>query len=975
MLRRVATTFAVVCALGAAAMPSHADQSTVHAALDDQTGLYIVVLRDLPLATYDGSVPGYAATAPARGSRLRTDLPAAITYQTMLQDRQADVRAQLGDVAPVYSYTTVLNGFAAMLNNDQVKQLSKMPEVLTVEPSTKHQVDRAPSGPAAADTSARGGIWAGVGGPANAGRGVVIGVIDSGVWPENPSFAGVPLDANTLQRRYPGFTGSCPNGERWVESTCNAKLLAARYFVSGFGADNLSGTEFLSARDAAGHGSHTAAIAAGNTGVAVRIDDRDFGKISGIAPAAGLAIYKACWIAPDPADDGCTTADAVMAIDQAVSDGVDILNYSISGAGSADHAATEVVELAFLNASGAGVFVATSAGDQGPGYGTVRHPSPWVTTVGATGRPDLHGAVFLGDGRRVEGMMISARGVRDRPLVYAGDARAPGVSARRAALCFPQSLDAAAVEAAIVVCDRGVNARLTKSLTVAQAGGAAMVLANTAAADTEADLHAVPTVHLERFDADTVKAYIDHAAKATASLRPLPDSTSPPEVADMSGRGPVNAVDGGVLKPDLTAPGIGILSAVSPPANFGRMWDFYSGSSMAAPRIAGLAAMIAAERPTWSPAAVKSALVTTASPLPATTTPFDAGAGKANTRRMLDPGLVYDAGLGDWLGSLRNEGLSYAARGERKGVAIGPADLNLPSIYLSSLVGDDSVSRTVTNVSNRTETYVARLRGVRGVDVAVTPNTLRLDPGESQSFTVAFSARKFARYDRPVAGTLTWRGSLGHRVTSPVVVRAEYVRAPQEVTGSLQDRSLDVTARAGVTGTLRASVAGPAGATPIDVLLEPGAFTPRAPEPSSTASVEEFRVPAGTDVARFDLAASSEGDDLDLYVYRGGRLVTEATSASGDEQVTLTRPAAGNYDVYVVSVTSDSGGATAAELTGWVLPGRSDGAAEITPDPLTVTGDQNVSITVEFGRLDSEQRWFGYLDYADSSRRTYLTID
>ena len=978
MVRHMVATFAAVCALvatsslgavGSPGPPGRADQAPAVPVSDAPSRLYLVVLRDVPLATYAGTISGYAATIPTKGTRFAAARPTVRAYRALLESRQDGVLSSIGEARVVYSYTTVLNGFAAMLTEAQVKQLSMMPQVLTVERSTKQHLDGASSPAASVDDLTAPGRWSQVGGPANAGRGVVIAMIDSGIWPENPSLAGLPTDAQMMAQRYPGFTGACRPAERWPAETCDAKVVSARYFVEGFGADSLSNSEYLSPRDAHGHGSQTAGIAAGNPGVAVTVGDQDFGRISGAAPAAGVAVYKACWLAPDPDDDGCTTADTVKAVDQAVSDGVDVLSYPISGD---EGAVTDVVELAFLHASGAGVFVAASAGNTGPRPGGVTHVSPWVTTVGATDPLARRGDVVLGGGRHLEGMMIPGRAIRDRRLVYAADARLAGVSRREAAFCLPNSLDAGVVAGAVVLCDRGVNARLDKSTTVQQSGGSAMVLANTGRGTATADLHAVPTVHLDVAQGDTAKAYIDRSRAPTASVVPRPDFTRAPRVARFSGRGPVMSTDEGVLKPDITAPGVSVLSAVAPPADFGRLWDFDSGTSMATAHIAGLATMIRAQHPRWSPAEVKSALSTTASSLSTAESPLDQGAGGANLRRMLDPGLVYDVTMPDWLGYLRGLGLSY--HGSQSG-RVEPLDLNLPTILVDDLVGGATVTRTVTNVSTRTETYVARVDGVRGVDVSVAPSSIRLASGDSATFTVSFSARRLARYGRHVTGSLTWRGSLGHRVTSPVVVRAEYLRAPPEVSGTTKERSVDVTAMAGVTGTLDATVEGLVGATPTDLVLEPGPFDPRSPEVSPSAAGQTYAVPDDTGVARFELHIARDVDDLDVYVYRDSRLVAKATSATGDEVLTVVRPPAGSYDVYVVSVSSDDAGPSRAKLTGWVVTGDSGQGATTAPDPLTVTGDRDVDITVRFGRLDPAQRWFGYLDYADSSRRTYLTIE
>ncbi len=947
-----------------AATPKHAPSGAA--------ATYVVVLRDSPLAAYSGGIAGYDATTPTSGRRFDSSLRHVAAYRTYLQRQQAEVLQAAGDIVAMYSYTTTLNGFAAKLSAQQVKQLQSMPDVLLVERSEKQRVEGSPAG---GDFDVPDDLGRRMGGPARAGRGVVIGVVDTGVWPENPSFAGVPSDAPALARRYPGFTGSCPDAERWSSDDCNAKIVAARYFVEGFGADNIAGSEYLSPRDGDSHGSHTASIAAGNAGVAVQVDNQHFGHVSGTAPGAAIAIYKACWKAPDPRGDGCTTADTVKAVDQAVSDGVDVLNYSIGGSDSVDDA----IELAFLNASAAGVFVATAAGDGGPGDGSVMHASPWVTTVAASGKGSYQGAIVLGDGSRVEGAMVSNQRVTDRRLIAASDAPAAGMSSTSAALCLPASLDAGRVGGAIVVCDRGVSGRVDKSLVVSQAGGVAMILANTSSGGTDADLHSVPTVHIDVSDRRKIERYLATHSRADgdtgrASLVPGGDDTvGPRTITDFSGRGPSSATGGDVLKPDIAADGTSVLAAVSPPADFGRLWDLDSGTSMAAPAVAGFAARVRAHYPSWSAAAVKSALVTTAVALPVPGGPLTQGAGVVNPRRFTDPGLVYDVGLSDWQGFLRTRDIVWSTTNPPPGTQA--TRLNLPAISLGSMVGDARVTRSVTNVSDRTETYLARVSGVRGVEVSVVPDAFTLAAGESADFAVAFSATKRAKYGRFVAGSLTWRGSHGHRVTSPIVVRPEYLNAPPEVAGVVTDGSVDVAAKSGVTGTIRTSLTGLVGAAPIDMWLAPGGFDPAAPASSPSTEVKSYTVASSSELARFEVTGGEPDDDFDLYVYRDGQSVAAATSPAPEEQLTLLRPQAGRYDVYVVAARSRSTLPVHARLTGWALSGADRDNAQVDPSSVDVTGGRRVDLSVSWRHLDPAMRWFGYVAYADSPRRTYVTID
>ncbi|MGZ4444975.1 MAG: S8 family serine peptidase, partial [Nocardioidaceae bacterium] len=373
-----------------------------------EPGVYVVTLTTPPAASYAGRHPGFRATRPAPGHRFDRTRPAVGAYDKHLRDLQDRVLAEVGNPEVVYRYTTALDGFAAMLDTQQVKQLRTMPAVARVERDTRQQV--ATTGGAVPGVASSGGvasrdIWAAEGGPASAGRGTVIGVVDTGIWPENPSFAGLPQKTPGRSVALPGFHGSCAAAERWSAHDCNDKVVSARWFVRGFGANHLARSDYLSARDGSGHGTHSASTAAGDHGVRVRIGRQRFGTLSGLAPAARIAVYKACWTAPDPSQDGCTTSDTVAAIDAATADGVDVLNYSVAGSGDP----ADSVSRAFLGAASAHVFVAAAAGNDGATRGAVRNVGPWVTTVGASTRRSYRGQVVLGDGTRLDGAMVSPR--------------------------------------------------------------------------------------------------------------------------------------------------------------------------------------------------------------------------------------------------------------------------------------------------------------------------------------------------------------------------------------------------------------------------------------------------------------------------------------------------------------------------------------------------------------------------------------
>jgi subtilisin family serine protease len=955
----------VVCALVASAasvLPASAGSGFQGVMTDtdesDATpGVYVVMLADAPLAAYRGSIAAYPATAPPDGQRFDSRRAAVDAYRTYLLGRQDAVLDSIGNPPVLYRYTTALHGFAVDLSSDQVKQLRTDPAVAMLQLSETLHLASSPqqtaSMPVADEWSLRA---AGV--ARDAGAGVVVGVIDTGIWPENPSFAGVPIDEATKDRRFPGFTGDCVTGDRWGADVCDAKILSARYFLRGFGADNLASSEYVSPRDANGHGSHTAAIAAGNPGVAVTIDGQSFGRITGVAPAAGLAVYKACWSAPDPEDDGCTVADTVAAIDHAVSDGVDVLSYSVTGG---DGGPGDVIGQAFLTASEAGVFVATAAGDGGPRPGTVDHATPWVTTVTASTHDLYRGRVRLGNGTVLNGAMVSTDDVPRSRLISAADAAQAGASRADAALCLPGSLDPTVVEGAIVLCDRGVSSRVDKGRVVARAGAAGLVLANTAPGELPADVHALPAVHVDVDARGKLSSYLRTAERPTAAIESVGASSHlTPRIASFSARGPSTLGNGDILKPDVSAPGVNVLSAVAPHSAAPRMWDLMSGTSMSAPYVAGLAAIVAERHPGFSAAALKSAIVTTAQDVPEAGT-LSSGAGVVQPA-ALDPGLVYDVDPGEWRQYLSGR--------------LPARELNQPSIAVGQLVGTETVTRRITNVSRAPERYDVTLAGLRGLSVAVEPTRVQLGPGDSADVEISFSAKRGADYGEFAQGSLTWTGTRGHSVTSPIVVRPEFLDAPDDVVGDLSAGSTLIRPRAGVTGTLGIDAVGPVSTTPSPFTLEPGAFDTADPNIDSSSTLRLFFVTDAAIVARFQVDAASDDDDLDLYVFRDGRLLASAASAAADEQITIEDPPPGLYRVYVNSAASGLEDATTSgTFRGWIMNAGVRQRLSVTPDPVTVTGGRRFGVQVGWRSLEPQRDWFGFVEYDGSTHRTYVTLD
>ncbi len=951
-------------------------------------GKYIVMLKKAPIASYTGGTASIPATRPLAGRKVQVASVAAQQYRAVLRKDQSEVAAKAG-VRSKQNYTVALNGFTATLTAKQAAALAADPKVLAVsKDAVRHPTDNR------IDydfwhLAGLNGVWSKVGGISNAGKGVVVGDLDTGIWPESKSFAGAKLGsapdpANPVKAYRQGsdivmhkadgqtFTGTCQAGPSFPASTCNTKIISARYYGDNFLASlakpsDISPFEYLSPRDGDGHGSHTASTAAGNNRVHAVVEGNDFGFISGVAPAASIAVYKVCWQAADTTQSGCFNSDMIQAIDQAVADGVDVINFSIGG--STESGATDPVEIAFLSAASAGIFVSASAGNSGPGASTLDHPSPWLTTVAASTMQPREGSVILGNGRKFVGNSTTVHTpIGPKPFVagvISGLAAAPSADAAR---CFTGTLDPAKVTGKIVECDRGGNTRVEKSAEVKRAGGVGMVMVNLTDNSVNGDLHSVPTVHINVPGGLVVKAYAQTAG-ATVTLVPgnITGVTTPfPQVAGFSSRGPSQSSNGNLLKPDIAAPGVDILAAVAPPSNSGRKFDFISGTSMAAPHIAGLAALYKAVRPGWSPMAIKSAIMTTARSLvnadgSTSTDLFAQGAGNAEPGRMFSPGLIYPAGDRDWLGYLEGLGIDTGT-----GVpAIDASNYNQASFADSAVVGKTTLTRRVMSVS--AGLYVASA-SVPGYRVTVSPSILFFDrAGLTKQFRVTFT-RTTAPLGDYAMGFLTWKGA--HvSVRSPVVLQALAVKNTLPVvtiTGASGSRTWPVVA--GVTGPF-----------PIKKF---GLAAPAQTAGSIAADGSDqytVVVKPGTKLARFAtfVANDNNGADIDLSVSfgtgAGAVVVGTSGSASARETVDLKDPPPGTY-VATVNGFSNAPGSTATAylFRSYQVGVGGVGNFTVTPANSTVVAGQTVNVTASASGLDPNINYLGWIEFIDGSGSTFV---
>ncbi len=913
---------------------------------------YVVVMAQEPIAAYDGGVSGLAATKVTPGRKVDPGSAAVGRYRAYLR-REHNASLRQGGArmtSKLHDYSYALNGYAALLTPSQAEAIGAQKDVVRV---MRDQMRHAhtDSSPAFLRLDADGGPYdRGID-----GEGVVVGVIDSGIWPEHPSFAddGTYPEPEAPSDAVPCEFGNTAHDADDAAFTCNNKLIGARQMLQTYravvGAEE---GEFDSARDDSGHGTHTASTAAGNAGVEATMYGLPVATIAGIAPRAHVIAYKGL------GEEGGFTSDLAAAIDQAVADGVDVINYSVGG-GAGLPAADEI---AFLFAADAGVFVATSSGNDGPDPETLGSPAtmPWVTSVGAsTQRRFYEGWVMLGNDRRYRGASLTPEIART-PLV---DGASAGSDA-----CEPGKLDPAVVAGKIVLCVRGVVGRIEKSQAVFEAGGVGMIHYNTNDEDDlSTDSHWVPSVHVDNTPGLAIKAYIARASRPTARFETRTDAgkarvrswRNAPTMTAFSSRGP-NPIVPDLIKPDVTAPGLQILAGQSPFPDAGEvpgeLFQAIGGTSMASPHVAGIFALLKQAHPEWTAAMAKSALMTTAlqrvrdNDRRHRADPFDMGAGHVRPGgrwgkgSITRPGLVYDAGLYeyaaftcgmDW-GIFTPDSCDFLETNEYPSAAV---DLNVPSIGISEVAGSETVTRTVTSVTGGSDrvTFRARVQAPPGFRVKVSPSVLRLRDGESASFTVTVTNVR-APNGTWRFGSLTWHAD-GYDVRSPVAVRGNQFDAPGEVSGTGITGSVGIPVEFGYTGRYTAAAHGLVGATVThdNVLQDPDQEFAETDAAAGGANLHEFTV---SDAAHFRIAMppeATEADaDLDVYVIGPNGEQSNGIAIGTDELIDIADPADGTWKVYVHGFATP-GGDSDYDLWTWAVPDASGGSLSIASAPTSAT--------------------------------------
>ncbi|KAK3184590.1 hypothetical protein Dsin_031876 [Dipteronia sinensis] len=698
-----------------------------------------------------------------------------------------------------YSYSRHINGFAAKLEEEEAVEIAKHPKVVSVFLNQGRKLHTTHSweflGLENHGRVSSNSIWK----KARYGEDTIIGNLDTGVWPESKSFIDEGLGPIPSK-----WKGICQN-DKDAAFYCNRKLIGARYFNKGYASEvGPLNSSFDSPRDTDGHGSHTLSTAGGNLVPKASVFGLGKGTAKGGSPKARVAAYKVCW--PPVSGNECFDADILAAFDSAIHDGVDILSVSLGGQPAAFF--NDSIAIGSFHAVKHGIVVVCSAGNSGPADGTVSNIAPWLLTVGAsTTDRDFPSYVVLGDQNRFKGQSLSTQGLprgKYFPLITGANAKGPNATTEDALLCENGKLDPKKVKGKILVCLRGENSRVGKGEQAILAGAVGMVLANRNDTGNEivADPHLLPATHINYNDGVALFNYINstknpvaYITRATVEFGIKPA----PFMAAFSSKGP-NTITPEILKPDITAPGVSIIAAYTAAKgptdeDFDKrrtLFNSVSGTSMSCPHVSGIAGLLKTLHPDWSPAAIRSAIMTTATiqdnsdePILnasySKATPFSYGAGHVQPNLAADPGLVYDLTINDYLNFLCALGYNQTQISVFSDVetykcpkySFNLTNFNYPSITVPKLSGSITVSRTIKNVGNSPATYRARVKKPAGISVSVEPKRLKFTKtGEEKTFFVTIKVRKSNAAKEYVFGELIWSDDKQHQVRSPIVVKA-----------------------------------------------------------------------------------------------------------------------------------------------------------------------------------------------------------
>ncbi|KAK7394855.1 hypothetical protein VNO78_15396 [Psophocarpus tetragonolobus] len=667
----------------------------------------------------------------------------------------------------VYSYTKNFNAFAAKLSENEAKKLSAMDEVVLVFQNQYRQLHTTRS-------------WNFIGLPPTARRrlkvesDIIVGLLDTGITPDSKSFKD-----NGFGHPPARWKGSCSHHANF--SGCNKKLIGAKYFKAD---GNPDPSDILSPVDVDGHGTHTASTVAGNLVPNASLFGLANGTARGAVPSARLAVYKVCW-----SFSGCADMDILAAFDAAVHDGVDVISISIGG-GNPSYV-EDSISIGAFHAMRKGIITVASAGNSGPTLGTVTNTAPWIATVAASGIDrSFKNTVQLGNGMNVSGIGVSCFDPKQKqyPLVSGTDAAKDSKDKEDAGFCYGDTLEPKKVKCKLVYCKLGTWG--TESV-VKGIGGIGTLIASDQFLDI-AQIFMAPATIVNSGTGDTITKYINSTRSPSAVIYKSREvKIHAPFTASFSSRGP-NPGSQNILKPDVAAPGIDILASYTLLKSLtGLKGDtqfsefvLMSGTSMACPHVAGVAAYVKSFHPHWTPAAIRSAIITTAKPMSQrinNEAEFAYGSGQLNPTRAVSPGLVYDMDALGYIQFLCHEGYKGSSLSVLVGSpvncsslvpGIGHDAINYPTMQLSMESKATRVGvfrRTVTNVGPAPTIYNATIRSPKGVEITVKPTSLTFSKTiQKRSFKVVVKVTSIGN-KKIESGSLIWR-SPRYIVRSPIVI-------------------------------------------------------------------------------------------------------------------------------------------------------------------------------------------------------------
>nr|ALO19878.1 subtilisin-like serine protease [Solanum tuberosum] len=669
----------------------------------------------------------------------------------------------------IYSYHNVMKGFAARLTSEQVKEMEKKRDFVSAQKQRILSLDTTHT-PSFLGLQQNMGVWK----DSNYGKGVIIGVIDTGIIPDHPSFSDVGMPPPPAK-----WKGVCESN---FINKCNNKLIGARSYQLGNG----------SPIDGIGHGTHTASTTAGAFVKGANVYGNANGTAVGVAPLAHIAIYKVC------NSDGCSESDILAAMDSAIDDGVDILSVSLGGRSVPFYA--DSIAIGAYSATERGILVSCSAGNSGPWHASAGNTAPWILTVGAsTLDRKTKATVKLGNGEEFEGESAYRPKISNSTFFTLFDAAKNAKDQSETPYCRPGSLTDPAIRGKIVLCLAfGGVANVDKGQVVKDAGGVGMIVIKPShyGVTKSADAHVLPALDVSAADGLRIRAYTNSTLNPVATITfqgTIIGDKNSPIVAGFSSRGPSRASPG-ILKPDIIGPGVNILAAwptsVDDNKNTKSTFNIKSGTSMSCPHLSGIAALLKSAHPDWSPAVIKSAIMTTADTLNLASSPilderllpadiYAIGAGHVNPSRANDPGLVYDTPFEEYVPYFC--GLSYTNQEVGKMLqrqvnclkvkSIPEAQLNYPSFSIFGLGSTpQTYTRTVTNVGDATSSYKVEVASPKGVVVEVEPTELNFSRlNQKLTYQVTFSKTTNSSNDNVADGFLKWTSNR-HSVRSPIAV-------------------------------------------------------------------------------------------------------------------------------------------------------------------------------------------------------------